>query len=111
SGKSFPFTDRARTCRNGISETFCVPLQLLFVPEDLAEKIKQQAFGRRFSGIGETVIDAVAVATIEDHSGVLQIRQMARNVRLRILQNVLDVAHAKLTMQQQVNDPQSIVVA
>ena len=91
-------------------KAFGILLQLFFHLRRLAEKFKQQALGR-LSGIGKSVVNPIAVATIEHHSRVLQIGQMARNVRLRVLQNVLDVAYAQLTVQQQVNDPQPIVVA
>ena len=90
-------------------ETCCIPQQLLLVSEGLTQKIKQQSL-RSFARVGKAIIDTVAVAPVGDYPGILKVRQMTRNIRLRIFQDVLDIADAQLAVKQQIDDPQAIVV-
>jgi uncharacterized protein (DUF362 family) len=57
-------------------------------------------------GIGEPVKDPVAIPTITDEPGVSQVREMARNIGLRSVQDMLDIAHTQLAMKEQIENPQ-----
>jgi uncharacterized protein (DUF362 family) len=56
-------------------------------------------------GVGESVEDPVAIPTITDEPGVSQIREMARNIGLRSVQDMLDIAHTQLAMKEQIENP------
>ena len=64
----------------------------------------------RVVGPRQPVVDARAFAAVQYQTGVLEVSEVARNIGLRAGQHILNVANAKFTVQQQMEDPQPILV-
>ncbi len=61
-------------------------------------------------GLCKPIVDAVSVAAIEDETGVLQVLQMTRHIRLRGVEHILDIAAAEFSMQEEIQHSKSIDV-
>ena len=81
-----------------------VRYELLTVRANLPKKPIEPLL-RDVLGIGESVENPVAVPAIADQSSVSQVREMARYIGLRSLQDMLDIAHAQLAMKEQIENP------
>jgi len=62
---------------------------------------------RAVLGIREAIEDSVAVPAIANQAGVSQVRKVTRYVGLRGVQHMLDIAHAQLTVKEQIENPQA----
>lgn len=104
SGEWFPLTQCAGSAGDGFFQPLSVLPELLLTGEDCPEEVEEPPFIYRLR-IGKAIEDPVAVAAIQHHRASLQIRQVSGNIRLRVLQDVLDIADAKFAVQQQIHDP------
>ena len=95
---------------NGVLQFPRIFLKSLFGFERLMEEFEQVFLGS-FIRICEAIEDAEAVPSINHQSLILHVLQMARNVGLGCIQDVLDVTPAQLAMQQQIENSEPIGIS
>ena len=99
----------ARTVFDCLLQSGQIVPKIIIFPENRPQKLKQ---GLEFTirRIGQPMEDPESFPPIRHQAGVFEICEVARDVGLRHLEHVLDVAAAQLTVQKQVQNAEAVAV-
>src|ERR1044071_1417083 len=107
-GTCNPLTDSARPVLYGLFEFPGIGHKQLLL------KSRPQVCDERFefgaASFSQAVINPVSSTAISDQAGPFQIGEVARDVGLRYSDDILNVAAAQLSGEQQVHDAQAVYV-